>query len=262
MASGLVHDGYLIPSYISYSDMLSSPVFIFLPTLLACLLVNFFTDVDIGKRFIQSFTGMYGSPGSASETILLEYLTELPPLVPLRAIQNGHWKVAWFSLLHFVSPVFRVLVGGSVTLTSTGTDVTLHFGTPSFSAVFIFLNVYAISMYFARPTDNRLLPRNFNRLMDLIPMCHASKFLWRPDFDISDPGATREHMVARIFLREDKYRLGVYEGGDGMKHIGFDIVGSDGILPAKNPDCVAPALKRRRWAHRRGQGVGGAGSKV
>lgn len=262
MAAGLVHDGYLIPSYISYSDWLCLLVFIFLPTLLAGLLVGFITDVNIEKRFVQSFAAMYGSPGPASETILLEYLTVLPLLVPLQAIQNGHWQVAWFSLLHLVSPVFPILVGGSVTLTGTGTDAILHFGMPSFSAVFIFLNVSAISMYFARPTDNRLLPRDFNRLMDLIPMCHASKFLWRPDFDISDPGATREHMVARIFLREDKYRLGVYEGVDGMNHIGFDMVGSDGVLPAKNPDCVAPALKHWWWAHRRGQGVGGAGNKV
>lgn len=136
----------------------------------------------------------------------------------------------------------------------------LRFGMPSFSTVFIFLNVYAISLFFARPTDNRLLPRNFNRLMDLMPMCHASKFLWRTDFDISDPETTREHMVARIFLRGDKYRLGVYEGVDEMKHLGFDMVGSGGVLLPKDLDCVAPPpLKRRWWAQRRGRVVVGAG---
>lgn len=83
MATGLIHKGFLIPSSISYSDWWCSLVFIILPTLLAGILVDFFTDVKIEKCFTQSFAGMYGSPGSASETILLEYLTELPLLVPL-----------------------------------------------------------------------------------------------------------------------------------------------------------------------------------
>lgn len=70
---------------------------------------------------------MSESPGSASKTILLQYLTELPLLVPLYAFQRGHWNVAWFSLLHFDSPVFSVLVGGCVTWTVTGTEVKFHF---------------------------------------------------------------------------------------------------------------------------------------
>lgn len=262
MATGLIHRGFLIPRSISSSDLLCSLIFIFLPTLLAGLLVDFFTGVKIEKSFTQSFSGMRESAGSASETILLEYLTELPVLVPLYAFQRGHWNVAWFSLLHFVSPVFPILVGGIVTWTGTGTDVKLHFGMPSFSTTVLFLNVYAISIFFARPTDNRLLPRVFNRLMDLMPMCHASKFLWRPGFDISDPQTTRDHMVAKIFLQGDKYRLGVYKGVDEMKHVGFDMVGSDVELLPKDPDCVAPALKRRWWAQQRGTVRRSAGGDV
>lgn len=203
-------------------------------------LTEYFRRVDIRKCFTQSFTSMYDLSGSASDTILLEYLTGLPLLVPLTACRNGHYKVAWFSLVNTIAPFFPIVVGGIFTMVDTGIQVELNIGMPSFLTSFIFLTLYAGSMFFVRPTDNRLLPRNFFTLADLIIMCHASEFLWRPDFDISDPNTTREHMVARIFLREDKYVLGVYQGRDKQRHMGFD----KAPPLAKDNECMYRATKR------------------
>lgn len=137
-------------------------------------------------------------------------------------------------------------------MTDTGTRVQLNIGMPSFTTSFMFLSLYAGSMFFVRPTDNRLVPRRFHRLMDLIAMCHASKFLWRSDFDISHPETTREHMVAWIFLREDKYMLGVYETEDRSRHMGFDMVDVETPLP-KNEECLFPTSKGGWLARWRGK---------
>ncbi|KAL0635185.1 hypothetical protein Q9L58_005910 [Maublancomyces gigas] len=238
LATGLLYTGFSVAHHTSYSLLLYSFVFRFLPTALGGLLTQYFHRVDIRKCFTQSFTNMYVppvsaqlpapisapvlEPGSASDTILLEYLTGLPLLVPLTAYRNKHYKVAWFSLVNTFSPLFPIVVGGIFTMVDTGTKVKVNIGLPSFSTSFIFLIVYAGSMFFVRPTDKRLLPRYFFTLTDLIVMCHESKFLWSEGFDISHRKTTREHMVSRIFLQEDKYVLGVYQGRDNQRHMGFD----------------------------------------
>ena len=233
-------------------------VFRFLPTYFAGLFaLGYLSVVDVSNCFVQPFVGMYKHPGSASETILLDYLSSSALKVPLKAWDNSHWRVAWFSVLGSVSSLFPIFVGGLFSITVTAENASFKFSIPAFSIVFTFLVVYCGSLPFVWPTANRSLPRASFTLADVIIMCYRSNLLWRPDFDISHPKTTNRHMACRIFLREDSYLFGSYFGTDREQHLGFDVADARG----EKTDVVrwiTPKARLRRCRPRRGQGNGEA----
>lgn len=247
LASGTVQSGFSVPPLKSNNNLKYTIVFIILPTFVAGQLVNLFISINIIHSFIQPFVGMHGTPGSASDTILLEYAT---PQVILTAYQNKHYKVAWFCFLSSVSPIFSILVAGILTTTFTETGTHLHFGKLLLSCVLGSLVVYAVSMFYAWPMRSSKLPRFVLWFTDLIAMCHASQFFRRKCFDISDPKTTKVHMVARIVLQEDLYSLGVYRGRDEKNHLGFDVAGLEEKLVQNGP-CKVPMVSRSMFRKRR-----------
>jgi hypothetical protein len=225
-----------------------------LPVQLAVFFTNFLETVDINHRFMQPYVAMHGTAdfsgrrvaGAAPETILLDYMTISPLEVPLKAWDNGHYKVAWFSFLNTISPLFPLLLLGLVTMAGTGNTLEVRFSQATFAAVFSFLIVYCGSLVFVWPTHKRLLPRQVNCLVDLMTLCGKSQFLHMEEFDIDPPWMTKEHLRARLFLKGDKYLLGHYQGIDGKMHVGFDVAESDG-KPTNLVEWVPPVS----WVPRR-----------
>ena len=220
-----------------------------LPTLLANYFVVFcIRPIDSNMRFIQPFVNMFETPESATNTILLAYSTMAPLEVPLKAYDNGHYKVCWYSALSTASPLFPIFIGGLLTMTSQDNDVHFQFSLPAVLGTTVFLFVYCISLPIAWPQMHRLLPRRFWSMADLMAMCHESHLLKSADMQISDPKMSKERMNARILLNDSRFLFGVYEGLDGKPHVGFDVVSrEEGDLPAGSVQWISP---RRSKTHR------------
>jgi hypothetical protein len=245
------HSGDIFDSKYSsdplHDILLYALVFRSLPTLIAgYFAVGFLSIVSVNHCYIQPFVGMHREPGPASQTLLLDYLASSALEVPLKAWDNKHWKLAWFSVLSTISSLFPILVGGIFSITNTGKIVMFQFSTPAFALVFAFLAVYCISLPFIWPTNDRLLPRRYYSLADLMAFCYRSHFLWRPDFDISKPEVTQQHLAAKIFLRDDSYLFGVYKGTDGKSHLGFDAAMARG-KETYLVDRIPPISELKPW---------------
>ncbi|EXJ62270.1 hypothetical protein A1O7_02703 [Cladophialophora yegresii CBS 114405] len=186
--------------------------------------------VDLNMRFMQPFINMFGEAGkagNAADTVLLAYITTSPLQVPITAIDKGHYRVAAFSTLNTLSPLFPIFIGGLLTLTDereTNT-VMFNFSLSAYVGIMVFLSAWFIAIPFAYPIQKRLLPRQFYSMADLMAMCHKSTFLQRPYLDLADQRRTpsKDIMEARILLSGDRFMFGHYADDEDKKHIGFDI---------------------------------------
>jgi hypothetical protein len=181
--------------------------------------------IDINMRFMQPFVNMFEKPGNAADTVLLAYITTSPLQVPITAIAKGHYRVALFSTLNTLAPLFPIFVGGLISLTSDDDTVIFTFSLSAYIGVMIFLIAWSLAFPFAWPYQARLLPRQFYSMADLICMCWASNFLRKPYLDIADPKRTpsKEIMEARILLSGDRFLFGHYTDEYDRLHIGFDV---------------------------------------
>ena len=245
----------LIPGIDQDDDLiLYAVVFRSVPTLFASWFgMDHLLTVDNHHRFLQPFVNMYQVPGSASDTVLLEYFTRSSLIVPLIAWGKSHYKVFWFSFLATISSSFPILVGGLFTIVNTGPRIWFFFSPGAFWTVFVFLIVYCISLPFARPTTKRYLPRQYYSLVDIMAMCYRSHLFDGSDLDISPAWSTQEYMAACILVRRDRYLLGRYIGTDGQIHLGFDAAEWDGD-PNGNVAWLQPIGKDKGsggWFRRR-----------
>ena len=184
--------------------------------------------VDLNMRFMQPFRNMFGSPGAASETVLLSYITLSPLQIPLEAFDKEHYKVSWFSTLNTISPLFPIFIGGLLTVSGDVETVQLTFSLSAYFGLMVFLVVYLGSLIWAFPFPHRRLPRQFYSLADLMAMCHQSRFLSSPYLNIADPEQTptKEDMIAKITVNREQFLFGRYLGREDPPqwHIGFDVV--------------------------------------
>ncbi|OAL29700.1 hypothetical protein AYO22_02114 [Fonsecaea multimorphosa] len=181
--------------------------------------------VDLNMRFMQPFINMFGKAGDAEDTVLLAYITTSPLQVPITAIAKGHYKVAVFSILNTLSPLFPIFIGGLLQLEDEGKRVMFTFSLSAYIGIMVFLIGWTVAMPFAFPVQKRLLPRQFYSMADLMAMCHKSFFLQRPYLDFADNTRTpsKEIMEARILMSGDRFLFGHYTDDEDRRHIGFDI---------------------------------------
>jgi hypothetical protein len=223
-----------------------------LPTYAAGLFVNtIIPALDLNMRFMQPFVSMFEEPGKASETVLLAYITLSPLQVPLTAYDNGHYKVSWFSTLNTLSPLFPIFVGGLLTVSAKGEQVSLSFSLSAYIGIIVSLVLYGVSLPFGFPHPHRLLPRQFYSLADLMAMCHESRFLSSPHLNIASRkvAPTKAHMEARILLSRAEFLFGIYTGRDGRPHLGFDVakIAMDDPNQAESTGLVQWITPHGRW---------------
>ena len=198
----------------------SAPVYV--AGLFTATIVEF---VDLNMRFMQPFINMFGKPGDAADTVLLAYITTSPLQVPITALAKGHYRVAMFSTLNTLSPLFPIFIGGLLSLTDGGDKVIFTFSLSAYIGIMVFLSAWTIALPFAYPIEKRLLPRQFYSMADLIAMCHKSSFLQKPYLDFADKRRTpsKEVMEARILLSGDRFVFGHYTDDKDARHLGFDV---------------------------------------
>lgn len=183
--------------------------------------------VDLNMRFMQPFINMFGTPGEAADTVLLAYITTSPLQVPITALAKGHYRVALFSTLNTLSPLFPIFIGGLLTLSESEDRKTVRFifSLSAYIGVMVFLIAWTLAFPFAYPVQKRLLPRQFYSMADLIAICHKSSFLQKEYLNFADRNRTptKEIMEARILLSGDRFLFGHYTDDNENRHVGFDV---------------------------------------
>ncbi|KAH7351053.1 hypothetical protein BKA65DRAFT_250274 [Rhexocercosporidium sp. MPI-PUGE-AT-0058] len=239
---------------INSTSVESSNVYLrILPTLIATI-YNFFWGT-VAKFFLlrQPFAGMFKAK-PVEQNLLLEYAYDLPLILTLKALSNGHIKVAWLSFIQLASALHPIFLGALFAVNSpisNQANVTIS-GTAAIGSLVFFI-LYSLSIPVAWPTPKRRLPCPLRSLGETIGLCYSSKLLESPAFDFPEATDLRIHRHCRIILQKDEYALGVYTGTDGQEHMGFDIAYLDKgrgfrekqvriIKPEKRPKGMT-----RRW---------------
>lgn len=207
----------------------SNFLFSFLPALLATFLMLAYQPIDIYFRALQPFASLSSWSGaSAKDSLLLSYASQPPLVVSVRAILNGHYRVAFISLVALVSFALPILAGGIFTaLSFPGPDSTSQVRItafmPAFYALIVFLGIYTFSFFAIWPTRKRYLPHGIYTLSDLLSFVYQSPLLTDSVFrDVR----TKSAMVKRLAQSEtdgtQRFTFGVFVGRDGREHLGID----------------------------------------
>jgi len=195
----------------------------FLPSLLGMLLFLLFLPLDLTFRALQPFANLASIHGtSAEKSLLLDYTSQPPVLVTIKALLAGHHKVAWLSFASLASITLPVLGGGVFTAQyfATTQDVRIAAHMPAYDALVFFAVLYALSFIFIWPGRKRHLPHDFRTLGQVINFMHRSRML--QDRAFSEP-VSRTDLVTRL-MNERRYVFGVEEGIDGRRHMGIDVL--------------------------------------
>jgi hypothetical protein len=201
----------------------------FLPVLLMSTFNWFWENVDWFYRITQPYASMY-NPAPATSSLLLDYSSSASVAVAIKAVKNGHWRVALFSVISLCSVIPPILAGGVVQLTLVS-DTTYSYVVleAPFLVLFVVLILYLGLLVIARPTPAYRLPRTVRSFSDVLSYCHSSRILddlaadGKPIFSAQEPDESRVHLESRIHLAKKSYQFGMYLGNDGERHMGFDV---------------------------------------
>ncbi|KAI9640438.1 hypothetical protein NHQ30_011183 [Ciborinia camelliae] len=152
----------------------------FIPSLIGMLLYLLFQPIDMAFRKLQAWAELANPEGAPAEkSLLLDYTAALPFQCTFRALGNGHFRVAWFSLISFLSIILPILAGGIFfPLTTTSGDVRMLPNLPSFYICVGFLVIYFLTLLLVIPQRrSMLLPHAVDCLAQIISFVYASRVL-------------------------------------------------------------------------------------
>jgi hypothetical protein len=143
----------------------------FIPVLLMNLSSCIWDMADIFYRITEPFASM-SEPGPAVANLLLDYPSTAPVAITIKAIQNGHWRVALcstFSLLATIPPI----IAGSICIGTPKPDgVVISIELINFWVSYVLLIVYSVFIAILRPTPSYHLPRVVRNLCDVLSCCY------------------------------------------------------------------------------------------
>lgn len=226
-----IRSGFLprLPS-MPNTDAFSSSNFLysFIPSLIGNVLFLFWQPIDVYFRALQPFAQLSAPDGaSAEKSLLLSYPSGPPFQVTAFALLNGHYKVAWISLMSTVSIAIPILAGGvfiALWYSSHG-EVRIATLMPAFYALIAFCAVYAVSFLCIWPGRRRYLPHDISTIADLTSFLYQSPLL--SDKLLREP-RTKADLVTRLIVappgerEHPMYGFGIYVGRDGKEHLGID----------------------------------------
>lgn len=206
----------------------------FIPVLLMNLSGCIWDMADMFYRITEPFATM-NEPGPATGNILLDYPSAPAGLITIKAMTNGHWRVALcstFSLLATIPPIVAtgIFVGSPIP-----NGIAVSIAPINFWIFFILLIIYLIFMIVLRPTPSYRLPRVVRNLCDVLGYCYASGFLddlgpdGKPIFSAQERDDQKVHLESKIHLAKKDYQFGLYFGKDGKRHMGFDVAVRDSL---------------------------------
>ena len=229
--NGGVHLGFLpllpaptTPQGFSPADFLYS----FLPSFLGILLFLLWQPIDQYFRALQPFASLMHSDGSPAEySLLLEYNACIPFEVTVRSLFNGHFKLAWISLVSLLSIIFPILAGGvfKAQFNVPTQSVRMEASMPGYEALCVFLIIHTFSFLVIWPTKKRHLPHDISTLGQLVSYFYQSPLLGDGSFRAP---RSKVDLVTKLISTPigetalPRYVFGIYRGLDGREHLGID----------------------------------------
>ncbi|KAJ5220260.1 hypothetical protein N7468_009464 [Penicillium chermesinum] len=215
-----------LPSVDAFSA--SNFLYSFIPALIGNFLFLAWQPIDVYHRALQPFFELAAPEGAAAEkSILLAYPAGLPLQTTIQAIMNGHWKVAWLSLMSLVSIAIPILAGGVFMALYFPSDDKIRISAvmPAYEALVAFCALYALSFLAIWPGRRRHLPHDITTLADLMSFLYQSPLL--ADKLLREP-RSKTDLVTRLIVAPPTERMypmygfGIYVGRDGKEHLGID----------------------------------------
>lgn len=209
----------------------SNFLYSFIPAFIGNVFFLAWQPIDVYFRALQPFAELASPTGApAARSLLLSYPSCFPIEVTALALFNGHYKVAWISLMSVVSAAIPILSGGVFMVmwypSYTGTRVTAVM--PAFYALVAFCALYTVSFLCIFPRRSRRhLPHDITTLADLISFMYQSPLL--SDKLLREPRSKTDLVTRLVIARPGErerpmYGFGVYGGRDGRGYLGIDQV--------------------------------------
>ena len=209
--------------------------FRFLPSEVFALFSNLWIVADAFYRVTQPFADM-DQAMPATSNLLLDYPSSMPIAITYKALSNGHWRVAIFSLFSLLATAPPIVAAGIFISTPIDTAYTISIQPVNFWLCYTVLILNLLSIPLARPSTAYRLPRSITNFADTLSYCYASRILddtiWpdEPVFSAQKPTDERVHLESKVHLAKRKYRFGVYKDKYGGKHLGFDVDGPRNVV--------------------------------
>ena len=209
----------------SYGFSPANFLYSFLPSFIGMILFILFQPIDLTFRALQPFANLANIHGTtADKSLVLDYTSNLPIFVTIKAALAGHLKVAWLSFMSLASITLPILAGGVFTAQFfvETQDVRMAASMPAYDALVFFVVLYALSFLFIWPGRKRHLPHDFRSLGQIISFVYKSQLL--QDQAFREP-QSRIDLVTRLVAggrAERRYVFGVFEGVDGRTHMGIE----------------------------------------
>lgn len=200
----------------------------FIPSLIGMLLFLLWQPIDLYFRALQPFASLTHRDGaSAEQSLLLDYTACLPVEVTIKALINGHYKVAYISFISLLSLTLPILAGGVFTaqFVVKSQDIRMMASMPGYYALVLFVAIYAVSFLAIWPTRKRRLPHDISTLGQLISFVYQSSLLTERAF--AEP-KSKIDLVTRLLgtrvgeKEVPRYAFKIYVGRDAKEHLGID----------------------------------------
>lgn len=159
----------------------------FIPAIISMICFLGLLDIDYAFRRLQAYSTLMNEDGEVAEkSILLSYVADMPVLVSLTALANGHIRVALLSFSSLMAVTLPIIGGGvfwaqfyiGIQNVRISADMTAYY------ALSFFVVVYALTYLLVFPSKNmRKLDDDLpygNRAQtfsDLLALVHQSKML-------------------------------------------------------------------------------------
>ncbi|KID73571.1 uncharacterized protein G6M90_00g061000 [Metarhizium brunneum] len=192
----------------------------FLPATLGMVLFLLFQSLDQALRILQPWGDMASLEGAvASRSILADYAACLPLHAPVRALRNGHWRVAVISLMSTLFVFIPILAGGLfMALTAPTQQVRMFPSMPVYGVLVAFLVLYVGCASLLVPRRRQFhLPHGVTTVASLISFCTARDLYEDPAFRSV---RSRKDLAARLGVgrkdarEESVWFFGVLAGRD------------------------------------------------
>ncbi|KAM7209671.1 protein piccolo [Naviculisporaceae sp. PSN 640] len=154
----------------------------FIPSLLGMLMFLLFQSLDLSLRILQPWAALakdYPHGSRAEESLLADYAACAPLQSSFHALKNGHFRVAFISLLSTLFVLIPAIAGGMFMALTTPEDIVLMFpNIPALAIVLTLLVLYFLSLIAIFPgRQNFRLPHGVTCLAEIISFLSTEDML-------------------------------------------------------------------------------------
>ncbi|KAF7562706.1 hypothetical protein G7046_g1457 [Stylonectria norvegica] len=190
----------------------------FIPSLIGMIMFLGFQSLDLSLRVLHPWQELSKPTGAtAQKSILADYAACLPFHSTWKAAKNGHWRVAFVSLMAVLFVFIPILAGGlfmALTHVSAERQVRMFPNMPVFGLLLAFLVLYLGSLCLMIPNRKTLrLPHPVSSLADVISFCSAEETTQDPAFRSVRSRADLEYRLGRSWAGPREQQSTVWSFG-------------------------------------------------